>query len=136
MRYLLLAALALSGTAGAQQLEAQGGRPPERIRSIDLTPGERCPESTETEVVVCYQGGSPYRIPAPLRETTPSAALQSWSNRVATMDEAGRTAGALPFTCSPIGPAGAFGCSMTRLRDWAAERSEMRRQAESVPGGE
>ena len=51
-----------------------------RIRSVTLAPGERCPPSTEAEVVVCYNGGNPFRIPPTLRETAPSAANESSSS--------------------------------------------------------
>ena len=76
MRTLVMtAALMFPGAAFAQaSVQAETGQPPQRIRSVTLAAGERCPPSTGDEVVVCYQGGNPYRIPPGLRESAPTAA--------------------------------------------------------------
>lgn len=136
MRYLVVAALLMSGAATAQQGGAPEGGTPQRIRSVTLQPGEKCPESTGDEVVVCYQGGNPYRIPPALRRTEIPAANQSWTNRAAALDQVGRVAGGLPDTCSTVGNGGQTGCFQARAQAYAAEKRAQKRAAEGVPGGE
>jgi hypothetical protein len=134
MRVLVMAALlAMPGAVVAQDRQAETGQPPQRVRSVTLQKGERCPPSTADEVVVCAVIGEPYRIPAPLRETAPSAANQSWVNRAATVDQVSRVAGGLPDTCSPVGTGGQSGCALARARVYAAERRQEAQSSESVP---
>lgn len=130
MRWTLLAtAIALSSPAWAED-----ARPPERIRSVGLAAGDRCPPAVGNEVVVCYQADEPYRIPKRFRRSAEIAAAdQSWINRAATIDEVGRVNGGLPNTCSPVGTGGQTGCTQAMMRAWAAERRQLAREAESVP---
>jgi hypothetical protein len=148
MRYLVLGLLAMSGAEssalGAQQEGPRtavetgaGGSTPQRIRSVTLAPGERCPPSSGEEVVVCYQGGSPYRIPPQLRDGPGiPAANQSWVNRAATIDQTNKVAGGLPDTCSAVGTGGQSGCAQAQLRAWAADRAARAREERVTPGGE
>ena len=136
MRVLVVAALLASGAASAQQSAQQGGDAPQRIRSVTLQPGEQCPPSSGDEVVVCYQGGNPYRIPPALRREVIPPANQSWVNRAAALDQTGRVAGGLPDTCSPVGNGGQTGCFQQRAQAYAAERRAQQRAEEGVPGGE
>lgn len=136
IRFLALAALIASPSlAGAQTGSGQAaaedtavpvqadGQPPRRIRNVQLTPGQKCPPSTEGEVVVCSSIVEPYRIPPALRDSGPIAAQnQSWVNRAADIDQTSRVAGGLPNTCSPVGTGGQTGCSQAQLRQWYAER--------------
>ena len=121
-------ALASAQTAPAaqEQRQEQGsetGQPPQRIRSVTLGAGQKCPASSTGEIVVCSTLDQPYRIPKELRDDGPIAAQnQSWVNRAATADEVGRVAGGLPDTCSPVGTGGQSGCSQMRARAFAAER--------------
>ncbi len=121
-------ALASAQTAPAAQEQAQEqgsetGQPPQRIRSVTLGAGQKCPASSTGEIVVCSTLDQPYRIPKELRDDGPIAAQnQSWVNRAATADEVGRVAGGLPDTCSPVGTGGQSGCSQMRARAFAAER--------------
>jgi len=121
-RTVVLAALiALPAMASAQ--DAQVASPPQRIRSVTLTGDQKCPPSTNGEVVVCSTLDQPYRIPKALREDKPIAAQnQSWVNRAATVDQVGRVAGGLPDTCSPVGTGGQSGCALARARAYSAER--------------
>ena len=131
---LILALLALPAAAIAQDQQAQTGRPPQRVRSITIKPGEKCPASTADEVIVCPTLDQPYRIPKSLRDDHPIAAQnQSWVNRAASADEIGRVAGGLPDTCSPVGSGGQSGCALQASKQWVAEKTEERRQASSVP---
>lgn len=140
--FVALALLALPGTALAQtaaapagpanqtqanQTQAESGKPPKRIRDVELTAGQPCPKAENDEVVVCRTLVDPYRIPKPLRNAGPIAPQnQSWVNRTATMDEVGRRAGGLPDTCSPVGSGGATGCTAQMLRAWTAEQRAKR----------
>ena len=123
LRLTLLAALLAAPTIAA----AQDAQPPQRIRSVTIPRGQKCPPSAPGEVVVCRTEDEPYRIPAPLRDDGPvAAANQSWVNRAATVDQVGRVAGGLPDTCSPVGTGGQSGCSLATAQAWAAERRAAR----------
>jgi hypothetical protein len=138
MRGLLMMALLMTPGALAAQsdVQAETGKPPQRIRSVTLTAGERCPPSTGDEVVVCYQGGNPYRIPPGLRESAPSAANQSWVNRASSLDQVSRVAGGLPDTCSPIGTGGQSGCAQAANRAYAADKRQRTQDERLAPGGD
>ena len=132
-----------SASAGAGTATAIGERTPiadanggaRRIRSVTLAPGERCPPSTGDEVVVCYNGGNPYRIPPQLRNDQPvAAANQSWVNRASTIDQASRVNGGLPDTCSAVGTGGQSGCAQAYARAWAAEKREREARERVTPG--
>ena len=131
---LALALIALPVAAFAQDQQAQTGQPPQRVRSIQLKPGEKCPPSTSTDVVVCGTMSEPYRIPKELRDAYPIPAQnQSWVARTQTADDIGRTAGGLPDTCSPVGSGGQSGCALQANKQWVAEKTAEKRAAESVP---
>ena len=134
-RPLVIAALvAFPGIASAQAQQAESGNPPQRIRSVTLRPGEKCPPSTSTDVVVCGTLDQPYRIPKSLRDDGPiKAANQSWVNRTATADDIGRTAGGLPDTCSPVGTGGQSGCALATNKQWAAEKRAQRAADATTP---
>lgn len=120
-------------TQTATDRQAESGKAPERVRSVTLNGRDKCPESTDTEIVVCQTVADPYRIPKALRETKKDAAQQSWVNRAATMDQVGRVAGGLPDTCSPVGSGGQSGCALQMNRAFAAEKRQAARDASSVP---
>ena len=118
IRVLLAAAIAFPGVATAQD----GAAPPNRIRSITIQPGEKCPPSTKDEVIVCaLPEQNQYRIPKALRdEPSTDVASQSWavkSDRV--MQENRRV---LPGSCSAIGTNGQSGCALQAAEAWAAEK--------------
>jgi len=120
---VLAALIALPALASAQEQTAEQGQPPQRIRSVTLGAGQKCPPSTNGEIVVCSTLDQPYRIPKDLRDSAPIAAQnQSWVNRAATVDQVGRVAGGLPDTCSPVGTGGQSGCALSRARAYSAER--------------
>ena len=129
---LLAAPLALPTASLAQD---DSGKAPQRVRSVTLNRGQKCPPATSPdEVVVCSTLEEPFRIPRALRNDGPvPAANQSWANRTAAMDQTGRVAGGLPDTCSPVGTGGQSGCSLQRNQQWAAERRAEIRANESAP---
>ena len=134
-----LVALALALPAAAPAQQAETGRPPQRIRDVTLTPGQRCPKETADEVVVCHTLDNPYRIPKALRDDGPvPAANQSWAARTQTVDQVGRVAGGLPDTCSAVGTGGQSGCAMLTNQQWAAEQRARRASANAgtTPSGD
>lgn len=125
---------AVSSTAQAQ---AETGRPPSRIRNVQLTGNDKCPTAQGDEVVVCSRinPDEQYRIPKQLRNTAePAAQNQSWVNRTASADQVGRVAGGLPDTCSPVGTGGQSGCSQMWARAYAAERKAAEKNDAMMPG--
>ncbi|MGQ7334290.1 hypothetical protein ACTGXQ_13155, partial [Streptococcus suis] len=79
LRPLLVAALiglpaALSaqvaGSPGSAE-QAQSGQPQQRVRGVPLPRGEKCPQSSSTEIVVCSTLDQPYRIPKQFRDSGP-----------------------------------------------------------------
>jgi hypothetical protein len=127
-------ALAL-GTAGATVADDTPpvSDPPQRVRSVSLSPGQTCPKAAKDEVVVCATLDEPYRIPKALRKSEITAANQSWVNRAALMDDAGRVAAGLPDTCSVVGTGGQSGCMQSTMRAWSAERRQMAKDAAAIP---
>ena len=130
-------AIAQTAPAASQSTEAkqaESGKPPARIRNVQLTANEPCPTAVGDEVVVCTTITEPYRIPKPLRNPPKTdAASQSWVNRTATLDDVGRRAGGLPDTCSPVGSGGQTGCTAQMLQQYAAEKAEKKREDSAVP---
>ena len=129
---LFAAILALPAMTIAQ---TGSGQLPQRVRSVTLTKGQKCPAaSTPDEVVVCQTLEEPYRIPKALRNDGPiPAAGQSWANRAAAVDQTSRVAGGLPDTCSPVGTGGQSGCALQQNQQWAAEKRAQARADESIP---
>ncbi len=131
---LMLSGVAIAQDQSAPNPQAETGQAPQRVRSVTLTgAGDKCPQSTDTEIVVCQTVGEPYRIPKAFRETRKDAAQQSWVNRAATMDQVGRVAGGLPDTCSPVGSGGQTGCALQLNRAFAAEKRQAANDAAGVP---
>ena len=140
---LILASLALPTLASVQAqdpaqpvAQTESGAAPQRIRSVTLKAGEKCPASTDSDIVVCSTLDQPYRIPKQFRDDAPiKAQNQSWVNRAASMDQLGRVAGGLPDTCSPVGSGGQTGCALAINRAWAAERRAAEKNDSMIPGG-
>jgi hypothetical protein len=135
-----LPAVAMAQTAPADSQtaselkQAETGKPPARIRNVQLTASEKCPPAVGDEVVVCSTITDPYRIPKALRNPPKhDAASQSWVNRAAVLDDVGRRAGGLPDTCSPVGSGGQTGCTAAMLQQYAAEKAEKKREDSAVP---
>lgn len=137
LRSLVFAALiALPAIASAQDKAAQTdpNQPVQRIRSVTLTPGQKCPPSQNGDIVVCSTLNEPYRIPKSLRDDKPIPAQnQSWVNRAASLDDLGRRAGGLPDTCSAVGTGGQSGCALQQNRDYAADRRAQAAAAAAIP---
>ncbi len=134
LRSIALAALvALAGTAASAQDTPVTGTPPAKIRSVTINAGDKCPESTNGEIVVCQTLDEPYRIPKALRTLAPTASNRTWASRVEGIDEVGREGGGVPNSCSPTGTAGQSGCTQQLIDRWRAERLEAQRDRRSPP---
>ena len=121
--FATVALLALPLTAVAQDKQAETGQPPKRIKSVTIGTTEKCPPSTDDEVVVCTRVDNPYRIPKELRDSGPIApSNQAWTNRVAADEQTSRSAAGLPDTCSPVGTGGQTGCARAAARAFKAEK--------------
>ena len=131
---VLMALMLVPAAASAQDRQAETGQPPQRIRDVTLQGSQRCPASTDNEVVVCHRNDEPYRIPKALRDDGPiPAANQSWVTRTAMIDQVGRTAGGLPDTCSAVGTGGQSGCALATNQQWAAEERAKRAANAAIP---
>jgi len=134
MRMVVLAmALAAPSMVLAQQQDtSEQGTAPQRIRSVILNPGDKCPPSTDTEIVVCSRAEDPYRIPRRLRESAPTAANRSWADRAASVDSVSRGASGVPNSCSTVGSGGHTGCTRALLDKWA-DQERAKRNGTPVP---
>jgi hypothetical protein len=138
IRPLLAAALLLAPSGVLAQSDGASGRAPDRVRSVTLTGDQKCPESTDEEVVVCSRinPDEQYRIPKEMRDAAEVPANRSsWVNRAATIDRVGRVAGGLPDSCSPVGTGGQSGCTQMWNRLYAADKKDAERNDALVPGG-
>ena len=133
MVVLLIALASVDANPGKSDPSAPPEAPPQRVRSVLLSPGQKCPVAQQNEVIVCAPLEQPYRIPNALRRSEIAQRTQSWANRVATMDELGRTSGGLPNTCSVVGTGGQTGCMQSMMRAWAAERRALASGLEHLP---
>ena len=116
----MLLELALLAAASAAQDEGSEGPPQREIRLV-IYGEDRCPESTETEVVVCARRPEEerYRIPPRLRREG-QRTEQAWTSRAETLDEASRPS--RPNSCSSVGTYGFTGCAQQLIQQWLAER--------------
>lgn len=122
MRLILAVAIAASPATAPAFAQQEAGQPPQRIRSVTVQPGEKCPDSTAQEVVVCAAPEQDqYRIPKALRDE-PKTDVKSISQAVRmerVMEDNRRV---LPGSCSPIGMNGQSGCAQKAAEAWAAEK--------------
>lgn len=118
-----LTLLALPVSAVAQDKQAESGQPPKRIKSVTIGATDKCPESTDEEIIVCNTVDNPYRIPKELRGNGPIApSNQAWTTRLATDEQTSRAAAGLPDTCSPVGSGGQTGCAREAARAFKAAK--------------
>lgn len=130
---MALMATMLPAPALAPQDAGAGEGPPQRIRNLQLRPGEACPESTGDEIVVCgrLDPDEMYRIPQQFREPPHTPANTAWAVRTERLMEDGRVG--LPDSCSPVGTGGLTGCNRQLLHQWGQGRVEQRQRNARVP---
>ena len=119
MRAALLVAGLFVSTPGLAQEQPAGE---ERINQMIVYGQDRCPPSTDEEIIVCARlpESDRYRIPESLREDPNDPASQSWTNRAIEVSYAGRTG---IGSCSPVGAGGMIGCYNDLVRQARAERA-------------
>lgn len=123
MRLILAVAIAAPAALPAAAFaQDAAGQPPQRIRSITIEPGQKCPESTAEEVVVCaLPDQEQYRIPKALR-AEPKTDVKSISQAVRMERVMQDNRRILPGSCSPIGMNGQSGCAQQAAEAWLAEK--------------
>jgi hypothetical protein len=124
---VLLAALAGLATPVLAEEPAQ------RSSTLLVYGDDKCPESSEDEVVVCARRpeSERYRVPKSLREKQRLPGGIAWGQQVAQMEEATRFT--RPNSCSVVGSGGQTGCFAQSIMQWLADRADRRSQAASIP---
>ncbi|HWK36357.1 hypothetical protein [Sphingomonas sp.] len=114
--------IALSLAVAPQVNDGTDGKPPQRIRNIQLQGSESCPKAEADEIVVCGRADDEqFRIPKQFREAPKQDAPgTSWAVKVDRVMEDNQKV--LPGSCSPIGSNGQTGCAQKAAEQWAAER--------------
>ncbi len=103
-----------------------------RQRLIEIFGDDRCPESSNDEIVVCAKKpeSDRYRIPTELREGSTPGDREAADARVDEMVYVGRTG---TQSCSPVGPGGFTGCHEQLAREWREEKRQRARAAAKDP---
>jgi len=93
----------------------------ETIITKYIEEGEACDKSEESEniIVVCAINEDPYRIPKNRRNDPNKPVNQAWTEKVEGFQDVGASG---IGSCSPVGPAGALGCTTRFISDQVAER--------------
>lgn len=119
MTPLLLIAAAFAVQAGPAAPSAAPAGDDVRINQLVIYEGDKCPPSTDDEIVICVVQGSRYRIPENLRDSD-NPASNSWANRANELSYVGRSG---IGSCSTTGPGGQIGCFDQLINQAVAERS-------------
>jgi hypothetical protein len=108
--------------------------PPQRMASLIVFGNDPCPRSSGDEIIVCARlpESERYRLPKRFRGKRENApAVESWSNRVATLESVSRAG--TPNSCSPVGSGGQTGCYSQFLRQAREEQRQAKANAAGVP---
>jgi hypothetical protein len=108
--------------------------PPQRMASLIVFGNDPCPRSSGDEIIVCARlpESERYRLPKRFRGKRENApAVESWSNRVATLESVSRAG--TPNSCSPVGSGGQTGCYSQFLRQAREEQRQAKENAAGVP---
>ena len=103
---------------------AQAGEPPQRIRNVQLKPGEACPKAASaTRWWSARRWRTPIASPTRCATSGPSRRRRTRAGSTAppTIDQISRVAGGLPDTCSPVGTGGQTGCALQANQAYAAD---------------
>lgn len=113
---LAAAALALGWAAPALAEDA----PEPKVNMVIVYGEDKCPESTDGEIVVCprLQESERFRIPPNLRESA-SPSNEAWNNKVLAYETVGRSG---TMSCTPVGAGGWTGCSSQLINAAYAEK--------------
>jgi len=102
----------------------------DRVNTVIVYGDDECPQSNDTEIVVCARmdENERYRIPEALRQSN-SPQNEPWANKVRAYETVGNF-GAL--SCSPVGSGGELGCTAKMIE----AAYEERRTGSDVRAGE
>jgi hypothetical protein len=117
-RLLALAAATAAAFASAPAMaQSEAG---DRVNTVIVYGDDECPQSNDTEIVVCARmdENERYRIPEALRQSS-SPQNEPWANKVRAYETVGNF-GAL--SCSPVGSGGELGCTAKMIEAAYAER--------------
>jgi hypothetical protein len=131
LRDWFVPALLLAAVGGAAPALAE--EPPQRSSTLIVYGSDRCPQSTNDEVVVCARKpeNERYRVPKELREKQRLPGGIAWGSQVAAMEE--ETRFTRPGSCSVVGSGGQTGCFAQSIRQWASDRRAAKAEAQSIP---
>lgn len=120
---LPLATLFLASTFFAMPAAAQddAGAEADKINQVIVYGDDKCPQSTDGEILVCAKlpEGDRYRVPQVFRGGDPlDPRNQAWLNRVTTLERVGRFG---TDSCSPVGLGGFTGCTQALVAGAKAE---------------
>ena len=107
-----LGAIGLAVPAAAQDEDT-------KVNMVYITEDEECPASTADTITVCGILEEQFRIPRALRNSD-DPENSAWSPRVSEFQTVGDTG---INSCSPVGPAGATGCTQELIRKAYADRA-------------
>jgi hypothetical protein len=110
------ATLAFATAPASAQQEAG-----DRVNTVIVYGDDECPQSSDTEIVVCarLEENERYRIPEALRQSN-NPANEPWASKVRAYETVGNF-GAL--SCSPVGSGGELGCTAKMIEAAYQERA-------------
>jgi len=119
---LFIAAAVSAAVFVPSAASAQAARAEPRINQLIVYGDDKCPESTDQEIIVCAHKpeGERYRIPENLRDIVRENRSQSWTSRVDELQYVGKSG---IGSCSAVGPGGIIGCWDQLMRQARAERA-------------
>lgn len=107
--------------------------PPSRTIRVTVFGDDPCPRGQGNDIVVCARrpDNERYRIPKELRRRAEQERRTetAWGTRVQGLEDAQRST--RPGSCSPVGTWGQSGCWQQMIRQWYAERRQMKAEQES-----
>ncbi len=127
LRFVLLVMGALLTLSPVHAKDANATADDPERWSILVTFGDDiCPESTDSEIIVCARQPEEerYRIPKDIREKEKEEEAQyamSWTAQFQNHEDEARLG--RPNSCSVAGTNGFTGCQAAALRQWFAERN-------------
>ena len=121
MKRLLLLASALAAVSLLPAPAAAQSQAGDRVNTVIVYGDDECPQSTDSEIVVCarLEENERYRIPEALRQST-SPQNEPWASKVRAYETVGNF-GAL--SCSPVGSGGELGCTAKMIEAAYQERA-------------
>lgn len=108
-RLFLAASAVLAGALGLSAPAMAQGADGSRVNMIIVFGDDKCPDTSDKEIVVCARKEEEerYRIPEPLRQSS-SPQNTAWTQRVKAYEMVGATG---TMSCSPVGSGGWTGCA-------------------------